>query len=145
MTKTIFAGTALAALAASAAFAAPPAAAPAPAAPPAAAAPRGPMGGDEGPVTRAQMQQTIAGQFAEMDTNKDGSITAAEMGERAGMIQRLDSNGDGKLTVDEVSKRMLGMFDMVDANHDGIVTPEERSAFRDAMRARQGGGGEQPR
>jgi hypothetical protein len=145
MTKTILAGALLAAFAASPALAAPataPAPAPAPKVAPAAPA------GDEEPVTRAQMQQTIAGQFAAMDANKDGFVTKEELGDRAGMLERLDANGDGKVALDEVSKRMLGMFDMVDANHDGTVTPAERDAFRQSMRAARAGGapagGDQP-
>ncbi|MEA3062461.1 MAG: hypothetical protein QOJ94_2242, partial [Sphingomonadales bacterium] len=83
-----------------------------------------------------------AAQFAEMDSNKDGFVTAQELGDRGPrMIDRLDSNHDGKLTLDEINGGILRMFDMVDANHDGTVTPAERDAFRAAMRAQRGGGG----
>jgi hypothetical protein len=135
MKQTILAGALAAAFAAAPALAAPPAAAPVvrPVAP-------APQGDDEGPTTRTEVQQTIAAQFAGMDTNKDGFVTAAELGDRAGMLTRLDANGDGKVSLDEVQSRVLGMFDMVDANHDGTVTPAEREAFRASMRAARGSG-----
>jgi hypothetical protein len=143
MTRFALAGAAIAALTAASAFAAPPASTPAPApAPQAQQGPRGMMGGDEN-RTRAQVQAETAAQFAAMDANKDGFVTAEELGDHGGpnMIERLDANHDGKLTLDEINARILQMFDMVDANHDGTVTPAERDAFREAMRARRGGGG----
>jgi hypothetical protein len=92
-------------------------------------------------VTRAQIEQTNKERFAEMDSNKDGFVTAAELAgvagpERAGrMIERLDSNKDGKVSAAELSARMLTMFDSADANHDGTLTPAEQAAARDARRA----------
>lgn len=152
MTKIALTSAALAALAALPAFAQAPA--PARTAPPAAATvapaapqarPRGgPMGAGDESMTRVQLQQMLAGQFAEMDGNKDGAITKAELGDHGGpqMFDRLDTNGDGKVTLDEVSGRMLQMFDTVDANKDGTVTPQERAAFRESMRTRMQGSGE---
>jgi hypothetical protein len=146
MTRFALAGAAIAALTAVSAFAAPPASTPAPAPAPAPQVrpqgPRGMMGGGDESVTRAQVQAETAAQFAEMDSNKDGFVTAQELGDRGpNMIDRLDANHDGKLTIDEINTRILQMFDMVDANHDGTVTPAERDAFRAAMRAQRGGGG----
>jgi hypothetical protein len=60
------------------------------------------------------------------------------------MMARLDTDHDGKLTLAELSASMLARFDRADANHDGIVTPEERTAFRDAMRSRMQQPGGQP-
>jgi hypothetical protein len=144
MTRFALAGAAIAALTAASAFAAPPASTPAPVPAPQAHAPgpQGTMGGEES-RTRAQVQAETAAQFAQMDANKDGFVTAEELGDHGGpnMIERLDANHDGKLSLDEVNSRILQMFDMVDANHDGTVTPAERDAFRQAMRAQRGGGG----
>ena len=134
MTRHLFLGAAFALLA-TPAFAQPAASSPAPAA----AAPSP----DTQPTTRAQMQAMIADRFAKMDANHDGFVTEAELsggrnvgGNAAAMIARLDSDKDGKVSLAELSARTLAMFDRADANHDGIVTPEERQAAREAMRAR---------
>jgi Ca2+-binding EF-hand superfamily protein len=93
-------------------------------------------------VTRAQIEQTNKERFAEMDSNKDGFVTSAELAVAAGperaarMLERLDSNKDGKVSPAELSARMLAMFDSADANHDGVVTAAEQAAARDARRAR---------
>jgi hypothetical protein len=99
--------------------------------------PAGGPGPQEGPVTRAQMQQEAEQRFKERDANHDGVLTAAELGPNgARMIQRLDTNHDGKVTLDEMVAASLARFDRADTNHDGTLTPEERAAARDAMRAR---------
>jgi hypothetical protein len=93
-------------------------------------------------TTRAQIDQTNKERFAEMDANKDGFVTAVELAGVAGperaarMIERLDSNKDGKVSAAELSARMLAMFDAADANHDGVLTPAEQAAAREARRAR---------
>lgn len=126
MNRLALAGAAFAALAASSAFAQPPAGAP----------PVVTMTA-EASETRAQAQQQIEARFKEADANHDGVVTAAELGERGPqMMERLDADHDGKLTLAELSGPMLARFDRADTNHDGTVTPEERAAFRDAMRAR---------
>ncbi|MEA3062885.1 MAG: hypothetical protein QOJ94_2666, partial [Sphingomonadales bacterium] len=98
MTRFALAGAALAALTAASAFATPPPPPPAAAPAPAPQGPRGMMGGGDQSVTRVQVQSETAAQFAEMDSNKDGFVTAQELGDRGPrMIDRLDSNHDGKL------------------------------------------------
>jgi EF hand len=93
-------------------------------------------------VTRAQIEQTNKERFAEMDSNKDGFVTTAELAVAAGperaarMIARLDTDKDGKVSAAELSARMLAMFDAADTNHDGTLSPAEEAAARDAMRAR---------
>jgi hypothetical protein len=109
---------------------------------PAPAAPAAPAAqGDTGPTTRAQIQQTLTDQFATIDADKDGfvtekELTAADAASPAVMIQRLDTDKDGKVSVAEMSSRILAMFDFADADHDGTVTPAERQAARETMRAR---------
>jgi hypothetical protein len=129
MTKLALAAAALAALLSTSALAQAPAA-------------------DEGPVTRAQLEQMNKDRFAEMDANKDGFVTAEELGgaegagRAAGMVARLDSDKDGKVSLAELSARMLASFDFADSNKDGILTPQERSAARDAARARMQAAGQ---
>jgi HlyD family secretion protein len=40
-------------------------------------------------------------------------------------FNQLDKNKDGKLTVDELPERMQGMFDRLDADHDGSISRKE--------------------
>jgi Ca2+-binding EF-hand superfamily protein len=117
MTRILFVGAAVAILAAVPAFAQPGADA------------------NAGPITRAQMQQTMQQRFAQMDTNHDGFVTTEEMNaggadaqHAAAMLQRFDTNHDGKISLDELMTRQMAMFDAADTNHDGVLSPEERQA-----------------
>ncbi len=65
-------------------------------------------------------------------------------GERAAMLA--DANGDGKLGRDELQaahrargERALQAFDAADTDKDGVLSVEERRAFRESMRAQSGG------
>lgn len=51
-----------------------------------------------------------------------------------------DGNGDGVVTRAEFLAQAAKRFDMMDANKDGQLTPEERKAARDTMRAERPGG-----
>lgn len=99
--------------------------------------------------------------FARLDADKDGSISRAEFdaprakggdrAERRGhrghhrgmagrgggahMFDRADANNDGRVSLAEASAPALQRFDRADANGDGTLTPEERKAAREAMRA----------
>lgn len=62
-------------------------------------------------------------------------------GERGGMMggrmfERADANADGKVSLAEALTKPLARFDAADANKDGTLTPEERKAAREAMRAK---------
>lgn len=59
-------------------------------------------------------------------------------GKRGNWFARLDSDGDGMISRDEFTAPALKRFDRADANSDGIVTPEERAAMREARRAARG-------
>jgi len=91
-------------------------------------------------VSRASVQQTDKDRFAEMDANKDGFVTAAELGAAAGperaaqIVGSLDSNKDGKVSLAELDSMMLGMFDKADSNHDGMVSAQEQAAMAAARR-----------
>ncbi len=96
-------------------------------------------GAGAGPTTRVELQQLIEAQFAQVDANKDGFITEAELaGADAALpgrfISRIDADKDGKASLAELSTRMLAMFDQADADKDGSVTAEERKVARDAIR-----------
>lgn len=50
------------------------------------------------------------------------------------VISDADANGNDAVTQAEFSKAILGRFDRADANKDGIMTREEASALRKAIR-----------
>lgn len=51
------------------------------------------------------------------------------------MLERADANKDGKVTLVEATSSALAHFDEVDTNKDKTITPEERRAFHEKMRA----------
>lgn len=78
--------------------------------------------------------------FETMDANKDGRLTAQEIGASHGAesifwaqhgiasgerIQKLDSNDDGSLTAAEYAAGSQQMFEKLDVNADGLLTPAE--------------------
>ena len=81
--------------------------------------------------------------FAAVDTDKDGKITAAEMeAYRAAEVAGVDADKDGKLSATELSAmHMARMQAMADADGDGALTQEEIDAARAQMaEMRQGRG-----
>ncbi len=57
------------------------------------------------------------------------------------MIERRDANKDGRLTADEMGPRDgEGMFARLDANDDGVITKEEIEEARAAFKDRHGHG-----
>lgn len=123
--------------------------------PPAPATPRPPMRQDanrDGVITRTEAIAQADARFAQMDTDRDGRVTAGEMrayrtamhdrmvasgrdvpvpppGGRKhdGMGRRMDPNGDGSVTREEFEARALKRFDRMDANHDGTIDATERA------------------
>jgi len=99
----------------------------------------------ERPITRAEVIATVKKQFAQMDTNHDGSISESEFeayrevqarmpDEGRGLthigrswFERSDTNGDGRISLTEAQGRPLELFDMADANHDGVASVSEQS------------------
>jgi Ca2+-binding EF-hand superfamily protein len=89
---------------------------------------------NDGKISTAEATAASAKTSAQIDLNKDGSITAAElkmeedrmhMLELARYLQVMDANRDGKVTTAEFSAMDAARFKQVDRNNDGFVTPEE--------------------
>jgi EF hand len=62
-----------------------------------------------------------------------------KMGDMMGggrMFERADANADGKVSLAEALAKPLARFDAADTNKDGTLTPEERKAARETMRAK---------
>jgi phage gpG-like protein len=58
-------------------------------------------------------------------------------GEGGNWLARMDTDNDGMISRDEFTAPALKRFDRADADGDGIVTPEERAAAREARKARR--------
>ncbi len=54
-----------------------------------------------------------------------------------GMIQEMDANKDGKVTQAEVETFQAARAAEIDANHDGKITADEIQAFREKERAKR--------
>ena len=118
----------------------------------------------DGVVTRAEALARADAQFARMDADGDGILTAAErdaardaMRDRrqARMDARRDARGepggeprgsapgprgnDGIVTRAEFQDRAAQRFDRMDANRDGRIDPAERPDRRAMRHARRGG------
>jgi Ca2+-binding EF-hand superfamily protein len=107
--------------------------------------------------------QAIAGpaidkEFASMDSDHDGKVSAAEHAAGAKMmfekmdanqaaknsdmpaadkIKAVDANGDGVLTAEEHSKASASMFAKMDADKDGFLSRQEMAAGHAAMMKKQ--------
>ena len=97
----------------------------------------------DGPITRTQVQAAVRRQFAQMDTNHDGTVTRAEFDayrartSRAATddpfghvgshwFDRADASGNGRVTLAEAEQRPMQLFDIADLDHDGTISPQER-------------------
>lgn len=112
-------------------------------------------------LTRADALARADTRFAEIDTNRDGKISASERdaipaprrglaaegaegrGGRAGMggvrgIERADTDRDGFVTRAEFAAQAAAMFDRQDLNKDGKVDAAERATLREQRRERRG-------
>jgi Ca2+-binding EF-hand superfamily protein len=80
----------------------------------------------------------MEGEFAKLDTNRDGQLSKAEFLAAAPQMQAhetaqqiigsIDSSKDGKVSLQEYQARPLANFNKLDSNHDGTVTQQEIAA-----------------
>ena len=89
--------------------------------------------------------------FAEMDADKDGKVSAAEMrAYRAASFAKADANGDGKLSVEELDEarkaqrieRLQKMVLWLDSDGDGMLSVEEFDPRKGAMLSRMDADGD---
>jgi hypothetical protein len=98
------------------------------------------------PITRAEVVAAARAQFARLDANRDGVVTADEVerfratqppkAQQSGIalltrvggrwFERADADGDGRVTRAEAEARPLQLFGMADADGNGVVTVRER-------------------
>ncbi|RYG27701.1 MAG: hypothetical protein EON93_19985 [Burkholderiales bacterium] len=96
------------------------------------------------PISRAEVIATVKKQFAQMDTNRNGSISQDEYqayreyqamlpdGGRGltkigrSWFERSDEDGDGRITLREAQGRPLELFGIADANGDGVASVNEQ-------------------
>lgn len=102
------------------------------------AAPRIDVNGD-GVIDRAEAAKAprLAEKFDQLDTNKDGKLSAGERPQRAhgkrhggaGKMQALDTDKDGRISRDEANAGkggFAGKFGELDVNKDGYVDRTDR-------------------
>ena len=89
-----------------------------------------------------ERHQMMAGIMDRMDTNRDGSISRAELDSmRKSEISKHDANGDGNLSLEEfeglwlsfVRDRMVDGFQKLDRDGDAVITEEEIARPLDRM------------
>ena len=99
---------------------------------------------NDGNITRDEFLARPLQEFARLDANSDGVISASERPQRPeradgehrgqrgdrGDRPNPDANNDGQISRAEFATMGAGMFDRLDANHDGRVTQEEAQAAR---------------
>ena len=99
----------------------------------------------ERPIRRTEVIATVKQQFAEMDTDHDGTVSPAEFDhyrvrqdampdQGRGLthigkswFDRSDADHNGKVTLVEAQSHPLELFDMADANRDGVASVSEQS------------------
>lgn len=102
-------------------------------------------------MQRADRDAVAQERFADMDADKDGKVSAAEM--RAyhdARFAKVDANGDGKLSLEELDEgrkaerqeHMKKMVLWLDADGDGMLSAEEFEPRGGAMLARMDADGD---
>src|SRR4030095_7037476 len=83
------------------------------------------------PITRAEISTKLDTDYADMDSDKDGKVTAAEIDARlvkSAEAKIAEIKKDGAITVEEFRAPTLANFNKIDANKDGIVSVAEANA-----------------
>ena len=104
----------------------------------------------DGHLTAAAHQAAAAKRFEIIDTNKDGKVTADEIGASRGAesvqwagtmtssrdkIAQLDTNKDGALTPKEYADSSQKIFMKLDVDHDGMLSDAEMlNAYKGSAR-----------
>jgi len=109
-----------------------------------------PMDSDNnGSITRAEIESGAAAKATEIDTNKDGSITAEEvvadrekqrLQRLADEIKAMDQDGNGAVSVQEYENAQIWRMARLDRDGNGTIDPEElmpRKGPHDGMLHRQ--------
>lgn len=114
----------------------------------------------DGQVSKAEFDSARANQFAKMDADKNGQVSAAEMQahheamkaermarraerQKARMDKHLailDTNKDGQISQAEFAAKGAEHFAKMDANKDGQISADERRKGRDGMMGGKGKG-----
>lgn len=99
----------------------------------------------ERPIARGEVISTVKQQFAEMDRDRNGSVSPEEFEayravqnarpDRGRGLTRIgrswfdksDTNGDGRVSPQEAQGRPLQLFDMADLDRDGVASISEQS------------------
>lgn len=89
----------------------------------------------DGVVTRAEFAAYRRTQFAKMDRDGDGFVTAKDIAkikmfmprelEPDTMIARFDTDGDGRISPDELANGPAPVFDLADTDKDAAISPAE--------------------
>jgi len=101
-------------------------------------------------LTKAEFLKISEEKFNKMDANKDGVLTPEERKAywEANKNQRKPKDNEKKttdkknwetksITKAEFLKKEEEKFNKMDANKDGVLTPEERKAYWEAMKAKK--------
>ncbi len=103
----------------------------------------------DGVMTRDEALARADRRFDQLDTDRDGRISAAERqpqgndaatpGRGGGrMLERADADKDGIVTREEFRAAATRMFDRQDANKDGRIDATERQQWRQQRMERRG-------
>lgn len=81
----------------------------------------------DGKVTLDEMRAGAKQHFTELDADKNGVLSQAELNNAQGgrMIERADANKDGQVTLAESVAAVDGFFKKLDKNNDGVLAGDE--------------------
>ena len=82
----------------------------------------------DGKVTLDEMRAGAKQRFTELDADKNGVLSQAELnknGHPHRLMERADANKDGQVTLAESIAAVDGFFKKLDKNNDGALTGDE--------------------